>query len=126
MNIVVLDNEELAPGTDFPALDAAKYGWIQYPRLKSEDIVPTCWRSDVIISLNTPLDGAWFDELKMLRMLVVGQSAEKLCDPAPLEARGVQLLVIDDVDWAHSTQAEQGCQRIVDAVNALLKSQAAS
>ena len=92
MNIVVLDNDELAPGADFPPLDADKYGWIQYPRLAAEDIVATCWRTDVIVSLNTALAAEWLDGFKMIRMLIVGQPVERLLDAASLRARGAVLI----------------------------------
>lgn len=121
MNIVVLDGEELAPGADFPPLEAEKYGWLQYPRLAYGEIAPTCWRSNVVISLATPLDAACLAELKLIQLLITGREAGALVDPDLLRQRGIELVEFADVDWKDPVQSDQGCRRIVETIDAFLR-----
>jgi hypothetical protein len=37
-------------------VDAAKYGWEQYPALSEEDIAERCWRADIVVALATPIE----------------------------------------------------------------------
>ena len=120
MNIVVLDSEELAPGADFPPLEAEKYGWLQYPRLAHGEIAPTCWRSNIVISLATPLDADCLAELKLIQLLITGRSASTLVDRDLLRQRGIALAEFPDLDWKSPVQAASGCQRIVDTINVFL------
>lgn len=124
MNIVVLDSNQLAPGTDFPPLDAEKYGWLQYPQLQYGEIAPTCWRSNIVISLATPLDAACIAEFKLIQLLVFGRQADELVDTALLHERGIEVAELIDVDWRDPAQAEAGCGRIVDIINHFLRQRA--
>ncbi len=126
MNIVVLDNDELVPGVEFPALKAERYGWIQYPRLAAAEIAPTCWRSHIIVSIATPLETPCLAELKLLQLLIVGQSVEKLVDPLVLQARGIPYLQVTDVDWTQPQAAQQGCDRIIAEIDDFLLHQQTS
>ena len=54
IKVVVVDGAQLPAGVDFPPLDAAKYGWEQYPALTEEDIAERCWRADIVVALATP------------------------------------------------------------------------
>jgi hypothetical protein len=122
VNIVVLDSDELAPGADFPPLGAEKYGWLQYPRLSYAEIAPTCWRSNIVISLATPLDTDCLAELKLIQLLITGQPAHALVDPEALRQRGIELAEFPDLDWKDPAQATSGCQRIVATIDAFLRS----
>ena len=126
MNIVVLDAGELAPGTDFPPVEAERYGWIQYPRLGPGEIVPTCWRSNIVISLSTPLDAATLDEFKLIELLVFGRAAASLVDLQQMRGRGIEVAEYPDVDWSDRAQAEAGCRRIIDTINDYLSRRALS
>ena len=121
MNIVVLDSGELAPGTDFPPVDAEKYGWLQYPRLQYGEIAPTCWRSNIVISLATPLDAATLAEFKLIQLLVFGRKAAELVDTGLLRERGIEVAELADVEWRDPAQAETGCRRIIDIINRFLR-----
>jgi hypothetical protein len=120
VNIVVLDGAELAPDADFPPLEAEKYGWLQYPCLEYGEIAPTCWRSHIVISLATPLDGACLAELKLIQLLVTGREAASLVDRDLLRQRGIELAEFPGVDWRDPAQAADGCRRIVETINRFL------
>ena len=41
---------------DLPMLELDKFGWQQYPVLEGEELAEQCWRSDMIVSVDTPID----------------------------------------------------------------------
>jgi len=58
MNVIVVDGANLADEVDFPELYLDKFGWQQYPELEGEKLAGRCWRSGVIIVLDTPIGQA--------------------------------------------------------------------
>ena len=53
---MVADGAHLAGEADLPMLEPDKLGWQQYPVLVGEELAEQCWRSDMIVSVDTPID----------------------------------------------------------------------
>lgn len=121
MNIVVLDSNRLAGAPDFPPLEAAKYGWKQYPQTPENLLGECCWRSHVVVSLGTALPRAALDEMKNLALVVVVGEARALLDEAALQGRPVSVLHIDDLDPAEPVQAEAICARVCQAIDRFIE-----
>lgn len=121
MNIVIMDSARLAPGVDFPPLEAERYGWLQYPQLQGGEIAATCWRSDVVVSLGTVLEADKLEQCKRLELLVLGAAADRLVDRALLRGRDIELEEVSDVDWSDAAAAAAGCKRIVAAIDAYIR-----
>ena len=71
MHIVVIDSSKLAGEADFPMLDMPKYGWQQFVQLEQAEVADRCWRSDVIISVATPVTREVIDRSFKLRPLLL-------------------------------------------------------
>ena len=72
MNIVVLDGKVLGDKAEFHPLEADKYGWQQYPQLEGDDITERCWRSDIVVTLATPLLATDLDKMAKLKLVITG------------------------------------------------------
>lgn len=117
MNIVVLDSDRLAGAPDFPPLEAAKYGWKQYPQTPAELLGERCWRSHVVVSLGTALPRAALDEMKNLALVIVVGATRAQLDEKALQGRPVSVLHIDDLNPAEPVQAEAICTQVCQAID---------
>jgi hypothetical protein len=117
MKIVVIDSGQLPAGVEFPPLQAAKYGWEQYIDLDEAGIAERCWRTDIVISLATAINNDVMDKMIKLGMvIVVGEACDRLGADA-VGARQVKLISFPGVDLADQHQAQQCCDRIVNAID---------
>ncbi|MBZ0092250.1 MAG: hypothetical protein K8F27_08530 [Sulfuricellaceae bacterium] len=115
-NIVVIDSAQLPADVDFPLLQAAKYRWMQYPRVAPADFIDICSRADVLLSLATPLSAALLDELPRLKALIAPPGVATACDRQALAQRGIALAATA----AGLENAVAFCRETVDAIEAYI------
>jgi len=121
MNIVVVDGAHLAGEADFPMLDWPKYGWQQFPALSGEELAERCWRADVIISVDTPIDQAVIDKaFKLALIAVAGDSIEHI-DLAAAKARGITVCHVPDAQPANPQHTARICTQTIDNIAAFLR-----
>ena len=113
MNIVVLDSEHLAGEIDFPPLEAAKYGWKQYPSTPQDLIGERSWRSHIVMSVATPLNRKVLGEMNNLALLIVVGDTRGEIDEAALQERPVTVLHLTGYDPADPQQAQALCDLAV-------------
>ncbi|MEJ1356372.1 MAG: hypothetical protein RPU34_05905 [Candidatus Sedimenticola sp. (ex Thyasira tokunagai)] len=121
MNIVVVDGGGLAGEADFPEINLGKFGWIQYPRLESDQVPEKCWRSDVIISVFTPITQEVIDKAFKLKLIAVAGDAYDHIDMAAAQARGISVCNTPGLNPADPSCTQKICGGVVDNINAFLK-----
>ncbi|MEJ1356478.1 MAG: hypothetical protein Q2484_12115 [Candidatus Sedimenticola sp. (ex Thyasira tokunagai)] len=121
MNIVVVDSGRLAGEADFPEINLGKFGWIQYPRLESDQVSEKCWRSDVIISVSTPITQEVIDKAFKLKLIVVAGDACEHVDMAAAQARGIVVSNTPGLNPVDPACTQKICDGVVDNINAFLK-----
>lgn len=109
MNITVLDSACFPDGTQFPPLQAAKYGWQEFPQLPPEQI-GDCWRTHIIITLGTEVSAAMLDQLPMLKLVIEGRNG--LVDLDAALARGIAVSRLPD-----GLNSSHFCQEAVDIID---------
>lgn len=122
MNIVVVDGAHLAGEADFPMLDYPKYGWQQFPALSGDELAERCWRADVIISVDTPIDQAVIDKAFKLALIVVAGDDTSHIDMAAAQARGISVCHVPGADPANPQQAPHICAQTIANIAAFLQS----
>lgn len=122
MNIVVVDSGRLHADADFPMLTLDKFGWQQFVQLENQkDVIERCWRSDVIVSAATPIDGAVIDRAFKLKLIV---AAGENIDHIDLEAARKRNVTVCNVPGrrADKTPADQQiCEQVIDNIDAFIK-----
>jgi len=124
MNIVVVDAAHLAGEADYPMLDLPKYGWQQFPALSGEELAERCWRSDVIISVDTPIDRLVIDKAFKLALIAVAGGRTEHIDLEAAAERGIKICHVPDADPADATQATRICNETIENIAAFLKGEA--
>ena len=114
---VVVDGAQLPAGVDFPPLDAANYGWEQYPALTEEDISERCWRADIVVALATPIEQTTVEKMPRLKLLIAAGEACRHLQQDALQQYGVELLTFPSAQCRESAEAEGLCGRISQAVD---------
>lgn len=121
MNIVVVDSTRLAGEADFPMLDWPKYGWQQFPDLQGEELAERCWRADVIISVDTPIDSHVIDNsFKLALIAVAGEDASHI-DLAAAKARGINVCHVPGAQAADPQHTARICAQTIDNITAFLR-----
>jgi glycerate dehydrogenase len=121
MNIVVVDGAHLAGEADFPMLDYPKYGWQQFPALSGVEVAERCWRADVIISVDTPIDQAVIDKSFKLALIAVAGDDTSHIDMAAAQARGISVCHVPGADPANPQQAAHICAQTIANIAAYLQ-----
>jgi len=117
IKVVVLDAVHLPAGVDFPPLDLDKYGWEQYPQLSREDIAERCWRADIVVTLDSPIDRNTLEKMAKIGLLIcVGESCARV-DQAAAASRGVELLAFPEAELGVPAEAQDVCNRVSAAIN---------
>lgn len=124
MNVVVVDGAHLAGEADFPMLDLDKFGWQQYPELVGEELAERCWRSDVIITVDTPIDKAVIDKAFKLKLIVVAGEDTSHVDIDAAKARGITVSHVPGGKPQEVAASESICNQVVANINAYLKGEA--
>jgi lactate dehydrogenase-like 2-hydroxyacid dehydrogenase len=121
MNIVVVDAAHLAGEADFPMLDLPKYGWQQFPALSGEELAERCWRSDVIITVDTPIDRSVIDKAFKLALIAVAGAHAGHVDMEAAAERGIKICVVPEADPSDAKQADRICSETIDNIAAFLR-----
>jgi lactate dehydrogenase-like 2-hydroxyacid dehydrogenase len=120
IKVVVVDGAQLPAGVDFPPLEAAKYGWEQYPALADDDIAERCWRAAIVVALATAIDLTALEKMPRLKLLILAGEAWDGVNHDALEEYGVSLLTFPALHCGHSAEAEHLCQHILQAMDRYL------
>lgn len=121
MHVVVVDAEAIAGEADFPQLNLKKFGWTQYPSTDQPDLGERCWRSDVIVSTQTPIDQATIDKAFKLKLIVVAGESIDHIDLNAAKARGISVSHTPGLDPANADHTKKLCRQVVTTINAFLK-----
>jgi hypothetical protein len=117
IKIVVVDAGQLAKGVGFPPLEIPEYGWEDYPGLDAGGIEERCWRADVVVALSSAISGELLKKMHRLSLLVTAGEACRRLDQAAALEQGVELLAFPDADCAQVEDAQDLCNRIVQAID---------
>ena len=120
MNIVVVDSAHLAGEADFPILDWPKYGWQQFPALSGEELIERCWRSDVIITVDTPIDQYVIDKAFKLALIAVAGDSTAHIDLAAAQARGIDVCYVPQAQPGNPQHTAHICQQTISNIAAYL------
>ena len=121
MNIVVVDGAHLAGEADFPVLDYPKYGWQQFPALSGDELAERCWRADVIISVDTPIDQSVIDKAFKLALIAVAGDNTAHIDMAAAQARGIAICHVPDADPSNPQHVAHICSQTIANIAAYLR-----
>ena len=79
-----------------------------------------CWRSDIIVSVSTPIDRAVIDRSFKLKLIIsAGDSYDHIDLDAAME-RGIKVCNVPDSSPADTGDTEVICQQVVENINAFL------
>lgn len=123
MNIVIVDAGHLAGEADFPMVDLPKFGWQQYPELHGAEVAERCWRADVIVSVDTPIDRTVIDQAFKLKLIIAAGDAHGHIDQVAARQRGITVCHIPGADPATAGDTAAICNGVIDIINAFLKEQ---
>ena len=123
MNVVVLDSNHLAGEADFPMLDLPKFGWQQYPQAGPQEVPELCWRSDIIITVSTPIDRATIDKAFKLKLIAVAGDSYRHIDLRAAEERGIRVCHVPQADPADAAQTQAICDQVIENINAFLRNE---
>lgn len=121
MNVVVVDGAHLAGEADFPMLELDKFGWQQYPELEGEELAERCWRSDVIITVDTPIDKAVIDKAFKLKLIAVAGESVSHVDIEAAKERGISVCNVPGGRPDNTGSSGGICNQVVANINAYLK-----
>ena len=117
IKVVVVDSAQLPAGVEFPPLEAAKYGWEQYPALTGEDIAERCWRADIVVALASAIELTALEKMPRLKLLIVAAEACRPLDQNAVQKCGVELLTFPSAQCRESAGAQDLCRRIAQAID---------
>lgn len=120
MNIVVVDAANLAGEADFPMLNVPKYGWQQFPALGGDELAERCWRSDVIVTVATPIDRKVLDKSFKLALIVAAGSDYGHIDLDAARERGITVCHVPGADPANAGDTARICAQVIDTIAAYL------
>lgn len=123
MHIVVIDSSQLAGEADFPMLDMDKYGWQQVMQLDEAEVVDRCWRSDVIISMATPVTRAAIDKAYKLQLIIAASDNTDHIDLEAARERGITVCNTPGLSPANAAHSQTICKQVINNINAWLKKQ---
>lgn len=121
MNVMVIDAGRLAGEADFPPLEADRFGWSQYGETPPEELQERCWRSHVVVTARTPLDGAALAAMPKLQLVAVAGGAADHVDLDAARAQGVAVCHVPDTEANLPGDAETICRETVANIDAFLR-----
>ena len=124
MNIIAIDYGRLAGEAEFPEVEWPKYGWVQYPELTPDQVPERCWRSDIIITVNTPVDRTVLDQALKLKLIAVAGDSYNHVDLAAARERGIRVCNVPGLNPGDPGATREICQQVVENINAFLKGEA--
>lgn len=123
MHIVVIDSSKLAGEADFPMLDIPKYGWQQFVQLEEAEIADRCWRSDVIISVATPVTREVIDKAHKLQLIIAAGDNTSHIDLDAARQRGITVCNAPGLHPDNTAHCQTICNQVINNINAWLKNQ---
>ncbi len=117
MKVVVVDSQRLPAGVEFPPLAAPKYGWAQYPALDADGMAERCWRTDILVALDTPFDVRLIERMPKLGLLMLVGNASRGWDDGRMPG-AVAVRCYPAVDIRDVRQAQACCDAIAAAIDA--------
>ncbi len=122
MNIVMLDSGQLTGEADFPEVNINKYGWQQFVSLENTEVEERCWRTDVIISTNTPITAQIIKESFKLRLIIAAGDNTEHIDRAAADARDIQIMNVPGITGDNAENTQVICEQVVQHINEWLES----
>jgi lactate dehydrogenase-like 2-hydroxyacid dehydrogenase len=123
MNIVMVDSGQLTGDPDFPEINLPKFGWSQFVALKSEEIDERCWRADIIVSTNTPINAEVIKESFKLKLIIAAGDKTDHIDKAAANERGIIICNVPGLTGDSSQNAQKIANQVVDNINRWLDEQ---
>lgn len=123
MHVVVIDSNKLAGEVDFPMIDMDKFGWQQFTQLEETEIADRCWRSDVIISVDTPVTREVIDRAFKLQLIIAAGDNAAHIDMEAARQRGIVVCNTPGLDPGNKAQSQNVCDQVINNINAWLKKQ---
>ena len=124
MNIIAIDCGRLAGEAEFPEVEWPKYGWVQYPELTPDQVPERCWRSDIIITVNTPIDRAVIDQALKLKLIAVAGDSYDHVDLTAARERGIRVCNTPGLAPDDAAATRRICEQVVENINAFLQGEA--
>jgi glycerate dehydrogenase len=123
MHVVVIDSNKLAGEVDFPMIEMDKFGWQQFTQLEATEIADRCWRSDVIISVDTPVTREVIDKAFKLQLIIAAGDNAAHIDMEAARLRGIVVCNTPGLDPGDKAQSQNVCDQVINNINAWLKKQ---
>jgi glycerate dehydrogenase len=124
MNVVVVDSAHLAGEADFPMPALDKFGWQEYPELSAEEVAERCWRTDIIVTVDTPIDKTVIDKAFKLKLIIAAADDYSHIDLDAARARGITVCHVPDTDPYDTSAGEAICTQVVKNINAYIQGKA--
>lgn len=121
MNVVVLDSAHLAGEADFPMLDLPKFGWQQYTEVNPDDVPELCWRADMIVTVDTPINKEAIDKAFKLKLIVAASDSTDHIDCEAAEARGIIVCSVAGADASDAAKTAAICEEAVALMNRYIR-----
>ena len=120
MNIVLVDSGQLSGMPEFPPVDLPKFAWLEYVDLTEDGVDDRCWRADVIVSSNTPVNEKVISETFKLKLLIAAGDKSDHIDLAAAKARGIPVCNIPGLTGDNPEDAQKIANQIIDTIHAWL------
>lgn len=121
MNVVVVDSGYIDEDALFPQLNLKKFGWIQYLFSENEQTPERCWRSDVIVSVKTPIDKQTIDKAFKLKLIVAAGESYDHVDLEAARERGIIVCNTPGLNPENKEQTKKLLRQVVTNINSFLK-----
>lgn len=118
----MVDSGQLTGDTDFPDVDINKYGWQQFVSLDLDELEERSWRSDVIVSTNTPINAQVINAACKLKLIIAAGDSTAHIDHDAAKARDIQIMNVADINGDTPQNTQLICNQVVEHINAWIKS----
>lgn len=121
MNIVVIDSGRLAGDADFPMPELRKLGWLQYAQTQADEVAERCWRSDIIITVATPVDKVTIDKAFKLKLIAIAGEDHGHVDTDAARERGITVCNVPGLDPQDARSAVRICHEVIANINEFVR-----
>jgi len=123
MNIVLVDSGQLEEAPEFPPINLPKFAWLEYVELAAEEIEERCWRADVIISTNTPIDAKTIKNSYKLKLIIAAGENIDHIDVAAAKKRDIMVCNVPSLTANNVKDSQTIANKVVDNIHAWLNQQ---
>jgi len=120
MNIVLVDSGQLAGDFEFPAINLPKFAWLEYVELPADEVGERCWRSDIIVSINTPISADVINETYKLKLIIAAGGDSQHIDKLAAKERGITICNVPGLKADNPQDAQKLCDQVVANIHAWL------